>query len=85
LGLKRGLSTFDTLEKAARPGEKAQAIDVSKLGPDLEAFRTCDGHVSIRPKDDSKLVGWSEQRGQKNPLTDQVAQARTGDQKRPKS
>ena len=81
-GEKRGLSTFDTPEKAARPGEKVQEIDVAKLGPDLEAFKTPDGHVSIRPKDDSKLGDWASQRGQPNDLTDQVRQGRVGEAKR---
>jgi RHS repeat-associated protein len=78
VGEKRGLSTFDTPEKAAKSGEKVQEIDVAKLGPDLEAFKTPDGHVSIRPKDDSKLGDWASKRGQSNDLTDQVRQDESG-------
>lgn len=87
-GPKRGLSTFQDAEKAAGPGGKAQAIDVEKLGPDLEAVLNDEnGHVSIRPKGDpeaAKLEAWAEQRGTDNPLTDQVLQARTGEIRVPK-
>jgi RHS repeat-associated protein len=86
-GPKRGLSTFQDLEQAARPGEKAQAIDVEKLGPDLEAVLNDEnGHVSIRPKDDpsgAKLESWADQRGAENPLASQVQQARTGEVRAP--
>jgi RHS repeat-associated protein len=88
-GTKRGLSTFDTVEKAAKPGDKFQEIDVSKLGPDLEAFRTPDGHVSIRPKNDqgnAKLKDWASTRGTdtQSPLTKQVADAIVATGRRPK-
>ncbi len=88
VGPKRGLSTFQDLEKAATPGKKAQAIDVSKLGPDVEAVLNDEnGHVSIRPKNDpdgAKLAAWADQRGSENPLTDQVYQANIGEVVRPK-
>jgi RHS repeat-associated protein len=88
-GLKRGLSTFDTPEKAAKPGEKYQVIDVSKLGPELEAFKTPDGHVSIRPSNDAnnvKLNQWASTRGADppSPLTTAVQDSIVGSGKRPK-
>jgi len=72
-GHKRGLST--SLE---RPSRKSQAINVSKLGPDIEAVLNDEhGHVSIRPKadpDGAKLRNWADMRGEPNPLTEQVHQ-----------
>jgi RHS repeat-associated protein len=86
-GDKAGLSTFQDLEKAAKPGEKAQIIDIEKLGPDVEAVLNDDnGHVSIRPTNDPegvKLQAWANQRGSENPLASQVQRARTGQTKVP--
>jgi RHS repeat-associated protein len=51
-----GISTFDTIEKAARPGEKVQVIDTSLL-KELEAVPdSSSGHVSIRPGNDTQLL-----------------------------
>jgi hypothetical protein len=46
-----GLSTFKSLEQAARPGGKAQVIDVDRLKPGgLSAVPDApSGHVSLRP------------------------------------
>jgi RHS repeat-associated protein len=90
-GPKRGLSTFQSPERAlGRDGRKAQAIDVSKLGPNLEAVLNDEqGHVSIRPKNDpagDKLRAWAQLREQAhapNPLADEVRAARVGEVRRP--
>ena len=85
-GPDRGVSTWDTIEAATKPGGKAQVIDISRLGPDLEAVKRSDGHVSIRPKDDSRMADWAAHRGEPHPLTQQIKDAVTErDKRRPKS
>jgi RHS repeat-associated protein len=83
-GEKRGLSTWDSLDKAARPGEKAQVIDPSKLSR-LETHRQADGHVSIRPATQAELDAWAATRGsgQGHPSTDEVRGAIVGEVRRP--
>lgn len=81
---KRGLSTFDSLEKALRPGEKAQVIDTSKL-TSCGAHCTPDGHVSLRPGTQEELEAWAKTRGtgDVHPLTKEVKEAVVGTVKRP--
>jgi hypothetical protein len=47
----QGLSTFETLEQAVRPGGKAQVIDLSRLQAPLVGVSDAPpfGHISIRP------------------------------------
>ena len=56
-----GLSSFDTLERAAKPGDKAQSFVVASLAEGgLGAFREepPEGHVVIRPLDPLGLSNW---------------------------
>ena len=64
-GPKRGLSTFETLEEAARPGGKAQEIETDNLS-NLDAIQNGSGsntHVSIRPERQEQLEEWAAARG----------------------
>jgi RHS repeat-associated protein len=75
-GDKRGLSTFETLEKATPPGGKAQAIDTSKLKC-LGTHCTPDGHVSLRPGTQAELEEWAATKGTGtvHPYTQEVLDA----------
>ena len=75
-GDKRGLSTFDTLEKATPPGGKAQAIDTSKLTC-LGAHCSPDGHVALRPGTQAELEAWGATKGTDSvhPYTQEVLDA----------
>src|ERR1700692_4321641 len=61
-----GLSTFDSLERAADPGEKAQVIDTGKLRL-LTAVRSepPPGHVALTlvPPEPRLLAEWAAVRG----------------------
>jgi RHS repeat-associated protein len=83
-----GLSTFDSVDilKQKLPNaDKAQVLDLSKLGGDLVAVDDGGGHVSIKPKNDidgAKMQEWGNLKGKNdvpNPLAEQVQQARVGD------
>ncbi|MCP3139884.1 hypothetical protein LXT23_21405 [Pyxidicoccus sp. QH1ED-7-1] len=84
---KKGLSTFETLEQAAKPGEKAQVIDTTKLRC-LKAV--CDpppeGHVSIKPETAEELADWASTRGSDtvHPWTQEVLDAIVDTVRRPK-
>ena len=83
-----GLSTFDNLEAATKPGGKAQLIDTSKLN-ELEAVADAPpaGHVSIRPKDKTRMQEWIDSRDapEPHPFTQEVRNAIIETVKRPKS
>jgi hypothetical protein len=77
-----GLSTFDNLETAVKPGGKAQVIDVSRLKPPLQAISdpSPPGHVSIAPSNPVLLEEWAATRGTEtiHPLTQIVKDAIIG-------
>jgi hypothetical protein len=81
-GPKRGLSTFDSPEKA--PAGRAHKIDLDLLKPPLGAIADGHGHISIVPlteegvTDDEKLREWAKFRktGQQHPFTKIVLEAR---------
>jgi hypothetical protein len=83
-----GLSTFDNLESAVKPGDKAQAIDVSKLKPPLRAAPDPEppGHVSITPDDPALIEEWAATRGTGtvHPFTQNIIDAIIGSVRRPK-
>ncbi len=83
-----GLSTFDNLETATKPGGKAQVIDTSKL-IELEAVPDAPpaGHVSIRPKDKTRMQEWIDSRDatETHPFTQEVKNAIIETVKRPKN
>jgi RHS repeat-associated protein len=83
-----GLSTFDSLEAATKPGGKAQVIDVSKLQPPLRAIQDLSppGHVSITPSDAALIEEWAATRGTDaiHPLTQNVINAIIDVVRRPK-
>ena len=88
-----GLSTFDTLEAATRPGEKAQIIDTALLKPPLQAIPDSPpGHISIRPTDSALAANphlideWAATRGSAtlHPFTQNVLDAIIGVTRRPK-
>jgi hypothetical protein len=89
-----GLSTFDTLERAARPGEKAQVIDPSRLKTLLAYADPADpGHYALRPGDNAPLLrAWAAtkeaQRERQDrflhPLTEEVAAAIVREARRPR-
>lgn len=84
-----GLSTFDSLERAVGPGEKAQVIDTSKLRL-LTAVRNepPPGHVSLTlvPADPRLLAAWAATRGTGavHPLTQDILDAIVDTVRRPK-
>jgi len=82
-----GLSTFRTLEQAAKPGEKAQVIDIAKLKT-LEAHfdDVPPGHVSIRPRNLKEIEEWSTTREDSIPhsYTQEIINARIDEMRRPK-
>lgn len=84
-----GLSTFDSLERAVKPGGKAQVIDTSKLRL-LTAVLSepPEGHVSLTlvPHDPVCLTQWAAARGTGtiHPLTQDVYDAIVDTAKRPK-
>jgi RHS repeat-associated protein len=79
---KDGLSTFDTPDLAAKPGDKVQVIDPTKL---KNLFARKDdsppGHVTITPKDPSQAGPWADSRpgldqgGPIHPLTQELLDA----------
>jgi hypothetical protein len=75
-----GLSTFDSLERAVKPGEKAQVIDTEKL-QNLTAIlnEPPPGHVSLTlvPGDSQMLEAWARTRGTGviHPLTREILDA----------
>jgi hypothetical protein len=75
-GPKRGLSTYLDSKNAFGNANKAQKIDISRLGSNLDAvLNDYDGHVSIRPSNDpnnTKLTEWASQRGTANENTNSV-------------
>lgn len=89
-----GLSTFDSLEAAVKPGGKAQIIDMSKVEKPLVGVSDAPpaGHVSIRPgavltdKVLADTAEWAATRGSDkiHPLTEKLMKARIGEIKRPK-
>jgi hypothetical protein len=85
---RTGLSTFNDLGKAVKPGGKAQVIDVSHLDPSLQAVRDLfpPGHVSIRPVDPTLMVEWASTRGTGtiHPFTQMVIDAIVDTVTRPK-
>jgi hypothetical protein len=88
-GQAPGLSTFENIELAAEPGEKAQVIDLSRLRPPLVGFlddaslKGTPGHVAIAPVDatgdvDQELLEeWARTRGTDSPhrLTEMILAA----------
>jgi RHS repeat-associated protein len=86
-----GVSTFDTIERAALPGEKYQIIDPSRL-VELEAFKDnpITGHHSIRPRNpavrEALMDEWikSRESGTPHRLTIELRGAIVGSGKRPK-
>lgn len=59
-----GLSTFDSLERAVDPGEKAQVIDTGKLKTLLAVpTEPPPGHVCLTPGDPRFLAEWAASRG----------------------
>jgi hypothetical protein len=73
-----GLSTFDTLERAVDPGEKAQVIDTDKLKTLLALpAEPPAGHVCLTPRDAEVLAEWAATRGTGavHPLTAEVLAA----------
>jgi hypothetical protein len=73
-----GLSTFDTLERAVEPGEKAQVIDTSKLRSLMAvAAEPPPGHVCLTPGDPMLVAQWAATRGSGlvHPLTQDVLNA----------
>ncbi len=87
-GPKRGLSTFDTPEKAAKTGAKYQIIDTDKLKR-LKPHKDKSGHVSLRPATQKELDDWAASRGnpdkQPHPLTDETRRAIVGSGTIPKN
>lgn len=85
LGPKRGLSTFETLDRV--PDGRVHAIDLDLLGPPLQGIPNGGGHVSIVPVtasgevDDEKLEEWAKYRmtGKRHPYTQMVLDARVGE------
>ena len=82
-----GLSTFDTLEAAVLPGQKAQVIDTSRFTtlravPDPPP----EGHVSITPGSARAIADWASQRGTgvEHALTREVRGAIVGQMRRPR-
>ncbi len=82
-----GLSTFDSLEAAVRPGGKAQVIDTTKL---RSLCATCTppppGHVSISAGDAAANASWAATRGSESihPATKEVMDAIVDTVRRPK-
>lgn len=82
-----GLSFFDSLEKAADPGEKAQVIDADRLrsltGTPSEPP---PGHVTLSPNDVTRLSEWAATRGTGaiHPLTQEILDAIVDTVRRPK-
>ena len=83
-----GLSTFNALELASKPGEKAQVIDIAKLPKSLQAVfdDVLPGHISIRPPDSSLIPEWAAARDSDyiHPLTQAIMDAIIGVVRRPK-
>lgn len=94
-----GLSTFRRLEQAVQPGEKAQVIDLDRLGSPLRGFadqpgreEAVEGHVSIAPTrpdgslDEELLADWAASRntGATHWLTELVKNALVDTIKRPR-
>ena len=89
-----GLSTFDTLEAAVKPGGKAQIIDMAKVEQPLVGVPDAPppGHVSIRSGAAitetvlQETADWAATRGTGvvHPLTDTLMRARVGEARRPK-
>lgn len=90
----QGLSTFETLEQAVKPGDKAQIIDLSLLQAPLVAVPDAppEGHVSIRPGAAltpaalRNTAEWAATRGTPtiHPYTQSVIDAVIDEKKRPK-
>jgi hypothetical protein len=84
-----GLSTFDSLERAADPGEKAQVIDTGKLRV-LTAVPSepPPGHVTLTlvPTEPKFLNEWAAIRGtgKVHPLTQDILDAIVDTVRRPK-
>lgn len=90
-----GLSTFNTLEAAVKPGQKAQVIYTPGLKNPLVAVpdpHIAPGHVSIRPgtgltsEVSSSIEQWAATRGTgtAHPYTKVIQEAIVGEVKRPK-
>ena len=89
-----GLSTFDTLEAAVKPGGKAQIIDMAKVEQPLVGVPDAPpvGHVSIRSGAAvtqtvlQETADWAATRGTGvvHPLTEKLMRARVGEARRPK-
>lgn len=81
-----GLSTFDRPELAARPGEKVQVIDTTRLTK-VRAYPDPppDGHVSLR-RDLSEIPDWAATRGtgQEHELTTDIKSALVDEFRLPK-
>lgn len=65
---RSGVSSFDTVEMAADPGEKYQIIDPRRL-IELEAIKDdpITGHHSIRPRNPALMDEWIKSRGSETP------------------
>jgi hypothetical protein len=98
-GQAPGLSTFNSLELAVLPGEKAQVIDLDLLEIPLHGYAdqpglegAVDGHVSIAPArpdgslDQGLLAEWAATRnsGATHMLTELVKNALVETIKRPR-
>ena len=82
-----GLSTFDSLDRAVDPGEKAQVIDTSKLKTMLAVpTEPPPGHVCLTPGDAQSLAEWAATRGTGvvHPLTTELLSAIVDTVRRPK-
>ena len=73
-----GLSTFDNLEAATKPGGKAQVIDISRLKPPLVATpqTAFNGTCFNRPDKAALIAEWAAAQGQADhPLTQAIMDA----------
>lgn len=82
-----GLSTFDNLEAAVKPGGKAQVIDTTKL----KCVAACPdapppGHVSLAPRNAAEIPEWAATRGTDtvHPYTQDIIDAIVDTVRRPK-
>ena len=80
-----GLSMFsdiDTLKQRLPKADKAQVIDLSKLGDKLVAIDDGNGHISIKPANDIngiEMKKWGDLKGSDelpNPLAEQIKKSR---------
>jgi len=81
-----GLSTYDSLEAAVAPGEKAQLIDTRKLTTLKAIADSPPGHVSITPGSTAAVEVWAATRGTVtvHEWTQEVIDAIVGQVRRPK-